>query len=177
MWGELLTQQVQRDAAAAIEKVRFRSSTNGGQPWAKPIMLDQALRRAKARANDAADARAGVDGSPSAYRTLITMQGINTNQPESLLVALMEQVAAKVGFGLNRSATPHPGTREWREVRSATGAWTGRIEVQWSDVEEVRSVFRGLHGCGVELDGTCYVVELSSDYVQLDVTSAQSHSA
>ena len=51
--------------------------------------------------------------------------------------------------------------------------WLGRVAVHFESVASLRNAFTTLHGSGIEVDGHCHILELESDFVELDATSVQ----
>ena len=59
---------------------------------------------------------------------------------------------------------------DWKPMMDATGKWTGRIEFECSNTEEIKAVYSKMQGCGIEIQNTCYILELENHLLDLPTT-------
>ena len=159
-WAGQVTRLMTEDPLASIEKVRFRKSLHGGRPWVKPELLEKTIRSSIAQATSVSSDAAWVEIE---LRCFLLVEGTTTSDPSFFISALMRRVTMIVGAAWERaaeSAWVRPGT--WKAVNDVTGQWYGKIEIHATSVREVDALIAKVHGCGVEVEGSCYTVEIEN---------------
>ena len=86
-WAKRLTSIATEDPAAAIDKIRFRQSRQGGRPWAKPQIL-RAPRQKSSAADDLC--------------ILIAVYNLVSSDLDITLTALLRRIAEILGSSLQR---------------------------------------------------------------------------
>ena len=162
-WEVCLTEAHHRSPADCITKVCWRASRYSGRTWAKPLVLDSAVRVARTRA------RAGnglpLSGADPQSLALLILRGPAGSDPDGLLKALMKALESKVGFPLQQGNPSLTLQRHhWLQVRDGRDVWTGNVAIQLASTEEVGELMRIVHGSVVEVDGERRPLELQNAF-------------
>ena len=56
---------------------------------------------------------------------------------------------------------------EWRPFRDSMGQWSGQIDFVCTTTKEIETIYTKLHGSGIELHGTCSIIEVENRSMDL----------
>ena len=80
----------------------------------------------------------------------------------------MQQVAATNQLPLQASAAEAGlDIHRWKAISTYDGAWTGKVIVQLSNVDELRRLHRSLHGQGIDIQHHVAGIFVDSDHIDL----------
>ena len=165
-WEALVTQQMGQNPMGAIEKVKFRDSRNGGRPWVKPAMLEGSVKAAKAKVTAGRLPKKELERRKK--QGMISLQGLACGQNNTTSSDIMTKVGQIMGLTLIKiTSAADPKQYEWKEISNAAGEWVGQITVQMREEGEVVKLYQKLHGYGVEINGTSYLVEVENHLLDL----------
>ena len=158
--------QHERDPLEAIELIKFRDSRNGGRPWVKPSFL--ASHTQQARANASLTRLPATVAATAVLKYSVAVQGVTVGSSEALVKVMMQQVLRVTGLPLvEHTGSAELKKHEWEAIKDFGGKWTGRINIQAGSQDEIATVFSVIHGSGLEADGVCYPVEVTSPFAHL----------
>jgi hypothetical protein len=167
-WCQLITLQLHSTPMDAITTVRFRKS-RGGRAWARPEALPTQIRSTKARAPLQTPSQ--LESSKQRLRTTIAISSVATGEVEALMSLIMHHIGSIIQNPFHRSTGTAPmRPYDWKPMMDATGKWTGRIEFECSNTEEIKAVYSKMQGCGIEIQNTCYILELENHLLDLPTT-------
>jgi hypothetical protein len=170
-WCALLTRQLKSDPLGAIMKLRFRPSRHGGRAFAKPEALPCNIKQTKAKA--AARPPPAADGTAHELQSTIQISEIPTGTPDDLLLYIIDQLGAAIGAPFRQKAQQGPlNAYECRPVRDAIGKWTGSIDFKCASQQEHGLLYAKLQGSGIELSGTCCVLDITNSFLNLATSAA-----
>ena len=166
VWQASLTKSWRQDPNKSGVRLRFRANREGStfaQAEATPAQITAARAR---------KGHASLDISPSNPKTLQATihMPINTTGPlESWIQSLLAKFASENHVALKRSTLSEGlGVREWKPLFDAEGKWMYKVLVQLGDEHELRLLHRSLQGKRMALGGHEGLLEVTSDYVDLD---------
>ena len=164
-WSQILTQQTTADPTTAISCIRLRPSQHGGRPWAKPEILPSQLRSLKAKATY----RASSGISP--LRSTLRVSDLATGRREDIMLSIVQQMAAtvQVPFRFNDGNSVMKAY-DCKPKRDYMGHWEGTIEFECGTHEELQAIYRRFHNNGIEMSGTCAIVEVENNISDLTAT-------
>ena len=99
---------------------------------------------------------------------MISLQGLACGQNNTTSSDIMTKVGQIMGLTLIKiTSAADPEQYEWKEISNAAGDWVGKITVQMREEGEVVKLYQKLHGYGVEINGTSYLVEVENHLLDL----------
>ena len=153
-----LTKGLDKDPEHCIQAVKWRRSTHGGRPWARPERLQQDAQAATSRAK--LTARPATKASKEAASVIaISFQGGGLGgKTQALVTGTIAKVTEVLGWA------PQQGQEgralqlgEYAADKDEQGGPNGRIRIQLHDPDQAKTVHAELHGTPIWL-GHGYVV-------------------
>ena len=167
-WCQLMTEQFRSDPLSAITRIRFRDS-RGGRPWARPVALPGQIKATRARARP--QTASAKEQAKQQLRTTVTISSMATGRKEELQACIMDHISAVIQKSFQRSTSDSPlRSYEWKPILDELGEWRGAIEFECVWQEEVNMIYSKMQGSGIELQGTCCILEFENLFMQLAVT-------
>ena len=145
VWHKSLTDTMHADPSHCVLKIKWRSSTHGGRPWATPAATATQLQAVRSQAQATLQGRQLGIGRD--LESEIAIQGPAGPDPESILRSIMEEVSKAMGCPLTQRPEGNllaPG--EWHTIQDkTTGNTSGRIKILPGHARDVQLLENAVH--------------------------------
>ena len=165
-WSTSLTTSWQQNPNTSGIKIRYRASSNTRTLFAQVQATAADIAAVKARKGHT-HSKPSLDNPPTLQATISMPLG-TCGPSEHWLPMFMQQVATTNQLPLQAS-TAEAGLdiHRWKAISTYDGAWTGKVIVQLSNVDELRRLHRSLHGQGIEIQHHVAGIFVDSDHIDL----------
>lgn len=152
-WRERITQTHLQDPDTCVVQISSRESYDGGQLWARPVLLTDKAKalRAKARLD-----RLPYGTSAADRETLqISLNGALGPDPEQLAIHLIHYLQVPLKRVLQVSTIDAPPQREHARLgRHGDGTWNGVLQIRLEKFSETQELHAMSHGGSVNISGS-----------------------
>ena len=174
-WSASLTAAWEHNPTTSGIKIRYRPSTNTKPLFAQVHATAADIAAVRARKGHA-HSKPTLSNPPTLQAT-ITMPLGTCGPTEQWLPMFMQQVASTNNLPLQMSTSDLGlDVHRWRAVASYEGAWTGKVVVQLSNVDEVHRMRRSIHNMGVDIQHHISGIYVDSDHIDLSSRAARATS-
>ena len=93
-----------------------------------------------------------------------------TGKPDDLMHQAASLLSAASGAQFNHTNNITAlQSHEWTGLRDERGRWTGQLRFACASLSELKQIYSNVHGSGIELHGTCCILEIESLFVNMSV--------
>ena len=161
-----LSTTADKDPQHCLKVIRWRQSTNGGRPWARPTRLAQDVQNSIARAQILARP-GGKAAEEAASGILVTISGRRGQAypialKEATVAKLEEILQAKLDRGVAGKAL---GPMQWAEEQNGDGSWSGRIRARLPSPAEAETLHGQLHGVPILVGREWYTLSVANAFL------------
>ncbi len=166
-WVKGLTDQWMIDPSLCAEQIRYRPSEGTTTPFAKVQATSHQM--ATARAKKVHGEACGAKDNPSTLRVEVKIPvGLHANW-NVWINTFMTQVESRTNLTLTRVLDEDKRIEghEWRPILNFREDWTGRVLIQLKSADEVKALYKRVHGLGVSIEEHHCATEVCSKYIDL----------